>query len=209
MQRRSMVAALMGVALTVPSAVQPQISRQGCYRGHDNLVRCSTGFTDPPPIPAQECRALCWATCLAYVARGFGAALTTGDVLARHGLGHACVVHRDPARLAASVGFWTDREGREFLLEVSPVSGFHSHAVRGTDFRETLSRLERQPLLCGAAGHTTVVTEIETSADRFGRVWRDRVRVLDPFLPQRGLRDLTEEELAQPAYVLAVSIRAL
>jgi len=207
MRRRNLVAALAGLGLVVPGAVGAMTSGRGCYEGSDRLMRCGFGFAELPPIPAQPCRHLCWATCVAYLLRGYGAHVTEADVLARHGLGAACRPQRDEARIAGSSGAWTDRQGRAFFLSIEQLAGIGTYPVEEGPFLDLLRRLERQPVLCGAAGHTTVLAEISSAHDRFGRIWREGARVLDPYAPVRGMRALTEEELRRPAYVFGLSIR--
>ena len=85
----------------------------------------------------------------------------------------------------------------------------HDRNAGNPEFDALITTLQRRPVLTGAAGHTTIVTEIVTLWDGFGRRWRDRVRVLDPFAATHGLRELTEAELAAPSYVIAVTIRPL
>ena len=207
MERRSLLAALAATGLIAPGAAASATSGTACSEGDDMLIRCSVGFSDLPPIPAQPCRALCWATCLAYILRGYGATVTEADVLAWHGLDGTCGPHSDRSRIMASAGHWTDQAGREFLVAVSSLAGIDQWYVTDPRFPDLLDRLHRQPVLCGAAGHATVLTELRTSGDRFGRIWRDGARVLDPHAPTRGERDLTEAELERPGYVLGIAIR--
>ena len=174
-------------------------------------MRCTVGFPETPPMPLQPCRSQCWATCLAYLMQGFGADVTVTDLLIRAG-GQGCAAH-DPAaelvRLHAVAGSWRDRSGRAFLLGLSPLGTLHERHPSDTRFPALLDRLSRQPLLCGAAGHTTVVTEITTFSAVPATYRRDAVTVLDPWPPTAGVRSLTEAELARPAYVLGVSLRPL
>lgn len=215
MRRRDVLAALAGIGLAPPGPAAAANSGRGCFEGADRLTRCNTGFPDLPAIPHEPCPHRAWAVCLAYLLRGYGATVETRDVEAWHfpvapaSAGAACRPSAPAMRLAASSGEWADQRGRRFLVATTPLPGFSEYRIRDPEFGRLLARLQRQPVLCGAAGHTTVVAEIQTAQDRFGRVWRERVRVLDPVAPGPGLRDLDDEELARESHVTAVSVRAL
>ncbi|PWR01485.1 hypothetical protein DKT77_15180 [Meridianimarinicoccus roseus] len=213
MERRACLAALVGGGLLAAGLPARRSGAgqagKGCYRLGQGGVRCATGFVDTPDLPSAACRSHAWAACLAYVMRGFGARVELADLLARAG-GAGCAPHdprSDPARLHAMAGHWQDREGRRFLLGLAPLGSLHETHPDPEIFSRLLDRLSRQPLLCGAAGHTTVVTEITTRSPQPGNPWREAVTVRDPWPPGAGLRPLTDRELARPSWVLGVTLR--
>jgi len=217
-RRRRLIAALgagvLGGVAAGPFPARGAEVLRGCY-GEPGRIVCTTGFARTPEIAVQPCRAHAWATCLSYLLAGFGARLDPAAILARRGLAPGCTVPARPdadagyAHLAASAGRWRDAENRAFLLKITELADFSPRYSRGPAFADLLARLGRQPVLCGAAGHATVVTEITTQASLGGWVRRDAVTVRDPYAPSHGLRRLTAAELAQPSYVVGISIRPL
>lgn len=217
--RRRRVIAALGAGVLGSVAAGPRRARgaevlRGCY-GDPGRIVCTTGFARTPEIAVQPCRAHAWATCLSYLLAGFGARLDPAAILARQGSASGCI---DPARpdadagyahIAASAGHWRDAGNRAFLLTVTDLADVSPRYARGPAFADLLARLGRQPVLCGAAGHATVVTEITTQASIGGWVRRGAVTVRDPYAPSHGLRRLTAAELAQPSYVVGISIRPL
>lgn len=217
MNRRAMLAAFAGVmsAGLLPAragaamADDPVIRETGCLPRGD-AAACRVGFTSTPPLALDACRGRAWAVALAYVLRGYGAQVAPGDLMARAGLdADACPGHdpaREPALLHATVGTWTDRDGQSFLLGLSPLPSLHEALPLHPDFPRLLTRLARQPLLCGAAGHATVMTALTTVPGLAGTVRRDTITVRDPYAETGGLRLLTPDELSRPFWVLGVSV---
>jgi hypothetical protein len=209
-RRKFLAAAGVTTALTLAAApLRAVTASQGCFRGAAGTVRCVSGFAGVPAMPPQPCRSLCWASCLAYMLQGYGAAIDLPDVLARYDLDGACRPHDDRRRLLRAAGTWTDTRGRPFLVQVTDLASLHGRHPLATGAGATLDRLARQPLLCGAAGHTTLITEIETTDGAVTWLRRERITVADPYAATPPVRDLTEDELAQPFWVLGLSLRAL
>lgn len=209
MRRRVFLAGAAGLAATAGLPLAALQAGRGCYRLEGSAVICATGFVETPDIAPESCRPRCWATCLAYLLSGFGARIDTRDVLARNGLSGDCAPGDDGALIRASAGEWRDSDGRGFLLAVSDLAPLSERYPTGPGFSELLDRLGRQPVLCGAAGHTTVVTEITTIDAPMTGFRREQVVVRDPYVPTHGLRPLTAAELAFSSYVLGIAIRAL
>ena len=217
MNRRAMLAALAGgvSACLLPvraggAAVDdPVIREAGCLPRGD-AAACRVGFTSTPPLTLDPCRGRAWAVALAYVLRGYGAQVAPGDLMIRAGLAaDACPNHdpaREPALLHATVGTWTDRVGQSFLLGLAPLPSLHEAMPLDPDFPRLLARLARQPLLCGAAGHATVMTALTTAPGLAGTLHRDTITVRDPYAATGGLRLLTADELSSPFWVLGVSV---
>jgi hypothetical protein len=209
MRRRVFLAGAAGLAATAGLPLAALQAGRGCYRLEGSAVICATGFVDTPDIAPEPCRPRCWATCLAYVLSGYGARVDTRDVLAHGGMTEDCAPGDDGALIRASAGVWRDRAGREFLLDVSDLAPFSDRYPSGPGFTDLLDRLGRQPVLCGSAGHTTVVTEITTIDAPMSGFRRERVVVRDPYVASHGLRPLGPAELATRSYVLGITIRAL
>lgn len=220
MDRRAVLAAFAGgvSACLLPAraggamADDPVIREDGCLPRSD-AAACRVGFSSTPPLAVDPCRGRAWAVALAYMLRGYGAAVTPGDLMTRAGyLPDACPLH-DPTRekglLHAAAGTWTDRAGQSFLLGLAPLPSLHEAMPRDPEFPRLLARLARQPLLCGAAGHATVMTALTTVPGLAGTVRRDTITVRDPFAPTGGLRLLTADELSRPFWVLGVSVLPL
>jgi len=199
------------VALGAAALLRPIASEaaDGCFTLDGHAVACSHGFPDPPPIPAQPCRALCWATSLAYMLQGYGAEIGTLDVLSRYGLTPACRKRDDRASLLGAAGQWRDARGRDFLVRTTEMASLHRRYASGQGMDDVLRRVARQPILCGAAGHTTVVTEVQVVHTALSGLRRDRVTVVDPYAPNPRCRDLSSDELRRPFYMVALSIREL
>ncbi|MGS4946956.1 hypothetical protein ACVDG3_15875 [Meridianimarinicoccus sp. RP-17] len=217
MDRRMLIAALGGIAsacllpMRAGGAVAgaPVIRENGCLpRGDD--AACRVGFSSTPPLATDPCRGRAWAMALAYMLRGYGARVDPGDLLIRAGLPpDGCPDHdtdREEALLHAMAGTWTDRAGQGFLLGLAPLPSLHEAMPRDPEFPRLLTRLARQPLLCGAAGHATVMTALTTVPGLAGTVRRDTISVRDPHAPTGGLRLLTDAELSRPFWVLGVSV---
>jgi len=220
MDRRAMLAALAGVASAglLPvrggrtAAGAAVIRESGCLP-HSAAAACSVGFSSTPPLTVDPCRGRAWAVALAYMLRGYGAEVSAGAVMARAGLSPAACPPHDPdreqTRLHAAAGTWTDSAGQSFLLGLAPLPSLHEAMPTDPEFPRLLDRLARQPLLCGAAGHATVVTALTTVPGLAGTVRRDTITVRDPYAPTGGLRLLTEAELSRPFWVLGVSVLPL
>lgn len=209
MRRRMVLAGTGALAATAALPLPALQSGRGCYRLEGSAVICAVGFADTPDIAPEPCRAQCWAACLAYLLEGYGARIATAEVLARHGLSETCRAGEDAARLRASAGEWCDRDGRRFLLAITDLAPISDRYPTDPGFADLLDRLTRQPVLCGAAGHTTVLTEITTVDGPISGFRRERVVVRDPFAGSHGLRTLTAAELDRHTYVLGATIRAL
>jgi hypothetical protein len=220
MDRRTVLAALGAAASTclLPARVGGTMSDAAVIRENGCLPRgdaaaCRVGFSSTPPLPVDPCRGRAWAVALAYMLRGYGARVAPEDLLDRAGLPQqACPDHhpdREEALLHAMAGTWTDHAGHGFLLGLAPLPSLHEAMPRHPDFPRLLSRLARQPLLCGAAGHATVMTALTTVPGLAGTVRRDTITVRDPHAPTGGLRLLTGAELSRPFWVLGVSVLPL
>lgn len=217
MDRRTVLAAIAGVvsAGLLPGraggtmAEAAVIRENGCLP-ESGAAACRVGFSSTPPLAVDPCRGRAWAVALAYVLRGYGAQVDPGDLLTRAGLPPDGCPEHDPAReellLHAMAGTWTDRAGQGFLLGLAPLPSLHEAMPRDPDFPRLLTRLARQPLLCGAAGHATVMTALTTEPGLAGTVRRETITVRDPFAPSGGLRLLTDAELSRPFWVLGVSV---
>jgi hypothetical protein len=217
MDRRKMLAALAGAASTCllpvwagrTMAEAAVIRENGCLPRSD-AAACRVGFSSTPPLAVDPCRGRAWAVALAYMLRGYGAQVGAADLLARAALDPGACPGHDPQReevlLHAMAGTWTDRAGQDFLLGLAPLPSLHEAMPRDPEFPRLLTRLARQPLLCGAAGHATVMTALTTVPGLAGTVRRDTITVRDPYTPTGGLRLLTDAELARPFWVLGVSV---
>lgn len=161
-----------------------------------------TGFSRTPEIAPLECQSHAWAACLAYMLSGYGADLTTDDVLAHFDARGGCRPSDEPAMLMAASGLWSDGRHRRFLVNPERLPSLQTDdgLARAAD------RLTRQPLLCGVAGHTTIITEIvRAEGPMIGRKL-EQVSVRDP-LRRPSLRHLGEAALSEPFWIIALSIR--
>ncbi|OSP53519.1 hypothetical protein [Pseudoruegeria sp. SK021] len=179
---------------------------QACFR-LDGVVHCSAGFPVTPVMPPAPCSGMAWASCLAYLLRGYGADLDHRSVVARYGQGDGCGGGQAPA-LAAAAGQWHDDQGRGFLVQITELPALDAAGSDPAAIPAVLARLKRQPLICGAAAHPTVLTEVRTATSRGGAVRMVRADVRDP-LAEGRTRPLSAAELQVPFYVLAVSVRVL
>jgi hypothetical protein len=194
-------------AVLAGARLRADTSRASCYGAAMGPVRCVTGFPTVDAIPPQSCRALCWASCLAYMLQGYGADVAVPQVLARYRLDGGCRADDDRVRLLQAAGTWTDARDRPFLVQVTELGSLHERYPAGASVLAVFDRMARQPMLCGAAGHTTLITEIETSDMVLSPLRRERITVADPYTGT--VRDLTEDELSRPFWVLGLSVRAL
>jgi len=212
MRRRECLAALAGgVSLAATGFANEVHAGQTCERLGQGGARCMRGFAETPELELQPCRSLAWATCLAYVLRGYGADMDTEAVL-RQTETTGCSSHKiDPKadlhRFYRLAGRWHDRLGRPFMLAVENLGSVHELNPRNDEYQAMLDRLVMRPLLSGAAGHATVITQITTRTPQPGNHWREEVIVRDPCPPTNGLRALTEDELKDPAYVIGINVR--
>lgn len=209
MKRRKFLAlAGAGVAFAATRARAVQSSR-ACYSEHKAKTVCVSGFVDTPEITQIDCPELGWAACLHYMLTGYGADLTLDAVLARFGQDRTCRASDDAARLRAAAGAWRDDRGRRFLVEVTDLPSLHETYPDPWDVQQVTDRLGRQPVLCGAAGHTTLITEIRTGEGAMVSFKLEDITVRDPWRGAANLRALTAAERTAPFYVLALSVRAL
>jgi len=220
MDRRMMLAAFAGAvsagllpARAAGTVIDAAVTRENGCLPRSDAASCRVGFSSTPPLAVDPCRGRAWAMALAYVLRGYGATVSPEDLLARAGLEvDGCPAH-DPAReetlLHTMAGTWTDRRRQDFLLGLAPLPSLHEAMPRHPDFPRLLTRLARQPLLCGAAGHATVMTALTTVPGLAGTVRRDTITVRDPYAPTGGLRLLSGHELSRPFWVLGVSVLPL
>jgi hypothetical protein len=172
-------------------------------------VRCAAGFSETPDIESVECRDLAWAACLAYLMRGYGAHMSVDDVLAHFGLQDDCMPRRDDYMLQGSEGMWTDASGRRFLVNMQKKPSLHEEYPSDNGIVDVLESLSRRPLLCGAAGHTTLITEVTTVEGSLTKLKRERVLVRDPWKQRSNLRELEDGELRQPFFVFEMTLRPI
>ncbi|MCA8878875.1 MAG: hypothetical protein KDA73_02745 [Rhodobacteraceae bacterium] len=208
MRRRRFLAGIGAMAAAAGSG-SPLSAARGCHRLEGSAVICTVGFAQTPEIPPEPCRANCWAACLSYLMRAAGARVDTGNILARQGMPDGCRPGDDFALLRGTSGGWSDRSGRRFRVDVAELAPIIGQAPDDPALSGLLDGLARRPVLCGAAGHTTVLTQITTLDDPVTGFRREQVLVRDPFVATHGLRRLSDAELAESSYALAVTIRRI
>lgn len=195
-------------AALVPKSVDAAVS---CFSIHNAKVRCTAGIRTTPPIDAQPCRALTWATCVSYMLRGYGANISEHTVLERYGIDATCndPTGDDASLLMAAAGTWRDDYGRRFLVLTRRLPELSAGHLPMDEARPIISRLARQPILCGAAGHTTLLTELVYDDSMITRLKVTEATVRDPWTETPQLRALSDRELARPFSLVSLSIRAL
>ncbi|MCV6596584.1 MAG: hypothetical protein OIF40_05800 [Mangrovicoccus sp.] len=137
--------------------------------------------------------------------------MSSEAILARYGDSHECLApsKTDEDRLMAAAGIWKDAYGRRFLLQPKRLSDLSHGEMPLAEAQTLISRITRQPILCGSAGHTTLLTEFTYVDGVFSRLQIRGGTVRDPWSGSENLRPLSDEELKTPAYLIALSIRPL
>lgn len=210
-KRRDMLlgVAAVGTAACLPGTGARAQSARACYRVHEAQVRCAAGFSETPDIETVACKELSWAACLAYLMRGYGAKMTVERVLDHFGMSADCRPHRDDYMLRGAEGMWHDAAGRRFLVSMHERASLHERYPTGNGFTEALVSLARRPLLCGAAGYTTLITEVTTVEGTMTHLKCERITVRDPWQQASSLRALDPRELRDPFYVLEMTLRPI
>jgi len=210
MHRRGFLHGAGAAALTCLVPLQAQ-ARLSCYPIHNAKNRCVAGLTNTPPIDPQPCRELSWASCLCYMLSGYGANICNRSILARYGESETCGPARqsDASRLMGAAGIWKDNYARRFLIQTERLPDLHLGEMSLDKAQVLISRITRQPILCGSAGHTTLLTEISYVDGLLSRLQIRSAKVRDPWTSSENLRALSEDELETPAYLIGLSIRAL
>lgn len=211
MDRRQFLSSAGGLGLVAALVPKPVDAAVSCFSVHNAKVRCTAGIPQSPPIAAQPCRALTWATCLTYMLQGYGANISEGTVLDRYASDGACTdpTGDDTALLMGAAGTWSDDYGRRFLVLTRRLPDLSAGHLSADDARLIISRLARQPVLCGAAGHTTLLTELVYDDSMITRLKVTEATVRDPWTETPQLRPLTDKELSKPFSMVSLSIRAL
>lgn len=166
------------------------------------------GRSKLPKLAGAACASQSWSVALSYLLHGYGADVTATDLRTFSGQGVRCMPLDDYRQLKACRGRWTDAQGRAFSLTLNDLPSLDDPLPEGDVIARISQALTRSPLLCGAAGHTTLVSEIVLwDHPTWGLRWHE-VRVLDPMAPGRP-RALTERELARPFFMLQAEIAAI
>lgn len=209
--RRNFLTLALGTAAAATLA--PNTARAGlaCYPVHSAKSRCVAGLTGTPSIADQPCRSLTWATCLGYILSGYGANIHPRAILDRYKTDDRCETDTadSPARLMAAAGIWRDKYGRRFAVQTERLPDFAAGYLPMDKARRIITRLSRQPLLCGAAGHTTLLTEFAYDDSSITKLKITQAQVRDPWTETENLRALSPRELETPSYLVALSIRPL
>ncbi|MEM8958393.1 MAG: hypothetical protein AAGC86_11320 [Pseudomonadota bacterium] len=211
MDRRQFLSTAGGLGLVAALAPKPVDAAVSCFSVHNAKLRCTAGLLQSPPIAAQPCRALTWATCLSYMLQGYGANISERTVLDRYGKDGACTdpIGDETALLMGAAGTWRDDYGRRFLVLTRRLPDVSAGHLPVDDGRLIISRLARQPILCGAAGHTTLLTELVYDDSMITRLKVTEATVRDPWSETPQLRPLNDTELSKPFSMVSLSIRPL
>lgn len=211
MDRRKFLTRLGSAGAVVVSQSGPAAAGMACVEEHSAKNRCTAGVSSIPPVPIQPCRSLSWASCLRYILEGYGARIEEAAILDRYGVYETCDLNpiSDAQRLMAAAGTWYDMLGRGFSVQTDRLPNFAGGYLPRAGAERIFKRLARQPLLSGAAGHTVLLTEVTFVDGPITEVQIQRAKVRDPWVKTRNLRPLTIAELAEPSYLIGLSIRPL
>ncbi|MCA8884147.1 MAG: hypothetical protein KDA50_10460 [Rhodobacteraceae bacterium] len=180
----------------------------GCYEEDRGGRICSIGPGTVPPVDIAACAGHCWSIGLAYLLRGYGADVSARSLRDFAGQGNDCALADDYTRLKRCGGRWHDARGRAFTLSLNDLPSLDIRLPEGADIARLTQALSRGPLLCGAAGHTTVISEVLVwDHPTWGVRWEE-IKVLDPMVPGPA-RALSTKEREDPFYVLQAEIMAL
>lgn len=211
MNRRHFLSCAGGLGLAAALAPAPSQAAVSCVSVHSAKSRCVAGIRTTPPIDPQPCRALTWATCLAYMLRGYGAEMSEETVLSRYDADGTCAASEGASlgNLMRAAGTWRDDFGRRFLVRTERLPDLAAGYLPRSDAQKIIARLSRQPVLCGAAGHATLLTELVLHDSTVLRLNVIEAQVRDPWTDQPNLRQLSSDELKGPSYLIALSVRPL
>lgn len=142
---------------------------------------------------------------------GYGARLSEEAVLAHLNAPDACDAQTSvgATELLAAAGIWRDDLGRRFLVRTERLPDLRVGLLSLEAAQRIITRLSRQPVLCGAAGYTTLLTEVEYEDGVMTRLQMKAATVRDPWTETENLRRLSNAELARPSYLIALSVRPL
>ncbi|WP_172328793.1 hypothetical protein [Mangrovicoccus sp. HB161399] len=209
MNRRDMLCGGAAAAIAMAPGILRAGAAHGCYRAEANKVRCQVGFPDAPYIEPQECRADCWANCLAYMLRGFGAKISVGSVLWRMEQEGACRNGDDEAQLMAASGKWIDDTGRTFWVSARRLQDIRHGTFSTEEFQPLVNALSARPLIAGSPGHSMVLTEMAYVDAPMVMMRQEELTFRDPWTGTSNLRRLAYEETPERMFAIDIRIRRM
>ncbi len=207
MKRRDMLRGGAAAAFAMAPGILRAGASHGCYRAQANTVRCQVGFPDAPFIEPQDCRSDCWANCLAYLLRGFGAKISAESVLWRMEKAGVCSEDDDEAQIMAASGSWTDDTGRSFWLSARRLRDVRHGSFSTEEFQPLVDALSARPLIVGAPGHSMVLTEMAYIDAPMVMMQQETLTFRDPWTGTSNLRRLSYEETPERMFAIDIRIR--
>ncbi|MEM8556101.1 MAG: hypothetical protein AAGF71_14905 [Pseudomonadota bacterium] len=210
MDRRDVVR--LGAVGAVAWVSKPTIVSAGmahsCFEERPKHIRCKMGFANAPRIEEQPCKALCWATSIAYLLRGYGAKISTDSVVHRLEIPNTCRSRDDAAIIPRANGFWRDDTGRAFRVRVDRYADMVPGSYTTEKFAPWVVALSKHPLLVGQPGHTRVLTQM-TYIDAPMVLMRQQKLVLrDPWVETPNEVELTYDDIPDPLFMFSLRARA-
>lgn len=203
------VAGLAALALASKGVSAAQAVGHGCYEEKPGHVRCQVGFPSAPFIEPQACRPVCWANCVAYLLRGYGAKISVESVVQKIDVPGDCRRRDDAALIMRAGGQWRDDTGRAFLVKMKRFRDIENGSYTTEEFQPLVTALSRRPLITGVSGHSFVLTQMDYIDAPMVMMRQDRLTVRDPWSGTPNLRTFAYDELPERMFVIGLEVREI
>ena len=150
-----------------------------------------------PAIHAAFAR-WCWAACIQNVFAFYGYDVAQEDVVTKVFGSEICQGGRLGDIIAAIDGEWIDAYGRSFRAQAKDMPGIGSQLLNpdGSGVKALIQELaDGHPLINGAVGHATVLTEVTYAQEKYFNPVIEKVVVRDPWYDGPDYRVLRIEEI--------------
>jgi hypothetical protein len=191
------------------SARAAQAVGHGCFQEKPGHVRCEVGFPNAPYIEPQACRAVCWANCIAYVLRGYGAKISVETVAQKLDVPGDCRVRDDVSIIMGAGGLWRDDTGRAFLISVNRYADIERGSFTTEEFQPLVDALSHHPLIVGVPGHSMVLTEMAYVDAPMVMMRQDRLTLRDPWTGTPNLREMSYEDAPEKMFAIGLDVRRM
>lgn len=181
----------------------------GCFNEKPGQVRCQVGFPSAPYIEPQACRSVCWANCVAYILRGYGAKISIETVVQRLETPGDCRLRDDASIIMGAGGLWRDDTGRAFLVSVERYGDIQQGSFTIAEFEPLVHALARRPVIVGEAGHSMILTQMTYVDAPMVMMRHDRLTLRDPWMGTPNLRKLGYEDAPEKLFAIGLNVRKL
>lgn len=197
LSRRSLLVAVPGLVLLCPGRAR---AYSHCTDFDQNFRKTCTVGVDIAGIATvdQRCENWCWAACIQNVFAYYGYDVAQEDVVSKVFGSEIC----EGAVLGEIIdginGEWTDAYGRSFHARAKDMKSIAGQLLNpdGSGVNELIRELaDGHPLINGAVGHATVLTEVTYTQEKYFNPVVTAVVVRDPWYDSPDYRVLEFPEI--------------